>query len=185
MSGLSHLETEGCCHLLGLLDNYEIMALCDTVINRLVQPVDRQDAIHAILVYSQKVEELLRRNKVHRDVIFKYLAAQGVVVPPTTEKHNRIQYAKDYWKKQSLKLKETAEPDKKTEDILLFEQQAREERKAERIDFHRLGEEFCHWFFNFLILRILFWDHLKTNGAHSTSGMMSSLGFTIAPQNKT
>lgn len=42
MSGLSHLETEGCRHLLGLLDDDEIMALCDTVTNRLVQPVDRQ-----------------------------------------------------------------------------------------------------------------------------------------------
>lgn len=42
MSGLSHLETEGCRNLLGLLDNDEVMALCDTVTNRLVQPVDRQ-----------------------------------------------------------------------------------------------------------------------------------------------
>lgn len=42
MSGLSHLETEGCRELLGLLDNDVIMALCDTVTNRLVQPVDRQ-----------------------------------------------------------------------------------------------------------------------------------------------
>lgn len=42
MSGLSHLESEGCRNLLGMLDNDEIMALCDTVTNRLVQPVDRQ-----------------------------------------------------------------------------------------------------------------------------------------------
>jgi hypothetical protein len=42
MSGLSPLEKEGCRNLLGLLDNDEIMALCDTVTNRLVQPKDRQ-----------------------------------------------------------------------------------------------------------------------------------------------
>ncbi|KAK7823341.1 hypothetical protein U0070_007683 [Myodes glareolus] len=150
MSGLSHFETEGCRNLLGLLDNDEIMALCDTVTNRLVQPVDRQDAIHAILVYSQNVEELLRRKKVHREIIFRYLAAEGVVVPPTTEKHNLIQYAKDYWEKQSPKLKETAEPVTKTEDIQLFQQQAKEDKKSEKIDFRRLGEEFCHWFFELL-----------------------------------
>lgn len=80
------------------------------------------DAVHAILVYSQNVEELLRRKKVHREVIFRYLATQGVIVPPTTEKHNLIQYAKDYWEKQSPKLKETAEPVTKTEDIQLFQQ---------------------------------------------------------------
>ncbi|VCW76613.1 unnamed protein product, partial [Gulo gulo] len=150
MSGLSYSETEGCRNLLGLLDNDDIMALCDTITNRLVQPEDRQDAIRAILVYSQNVEELLRRKKVHREVIFKYLATQGVIVPPATEKHNLIQHAKDYWKKQShLKLKETPEP-VKTEDIRLFQQQAKEDEKAEKVDFRRLGKEFCHWFFELL-----------------------------------
>ncbi|TEA32363.1 hypothetical protein DBR06_SOUSAS5210058 [Sousa chinensis] len=149
MSGLSYSEMEGCRSLLGLLDNDEIMALCDTITNRQVQPEDRQDAIHAILVYSQSVEELLRRKKVHREIIFKYLATQGVIIPPATEKHNLIQHAKDYWKKQSqLKLKETPEP-VKTEDIRLFEQE-KEDKKAENVDFRRLGEEFCHWFFELL-----------------------------------
>lgn len=150
MSGLSNLEMEGCRNLLGLLENDEVMALCDTVTNRLVQPGDRQDAIHAILVYSQSVEELLRRKKVHREVIFKYLATQVIVIPPATEKHNLIQYAKDYWEKQSLKLKETPELLTKTEDIQVFQQQAKEDKGAEKVDFRRLGEEFCHWFFELL-----------------------------------
>lgn len=42
MSGLSYPEREGCRKLLGLLENEEIMALCDTITNRLVQPEDRQ-----------------------------------------------------------------------------------------------------------------------------------------------
>lgn len=73
-------------------------------------------------MYSQSAEELLRRRKVHREVIFKYLAAQGVIIPPATEKHNLIQHAKDYWKKQlQLKLKETPEP-VKTENVRVFQQ---------------------------------------------------------------
>lgn len=151
MSGLTGREMEGCRNLLGLLDDDEIMALCDTVTNRLVHPEDRQGAIRAILVYSQSVEELLKRKKVHREVIFKYLATQGVIIPPTTEKHNLIQHAKDYWKRQSqLKLKEIPEPVTKTENIQLFEQQAKEDKKADKVDFRRLGEEFCHWFFELL-----------------------------------
>lgn len=150
MSGLSYPEREGCRNLLGLLDNDEIMALCDTITNRLVQPEDRQDAIRAILAYSQSVEELLRRKKVHRDIIFKYLASQGVIIPPTTEKHNLIQHAKDYWKRQlQLKLKETPEPVNTSQDIRLFQQQKKED-KAEKVDFRQLGEEFCHWFFELL-----------------------------------
>lgn len=42
MSRLSYSEMEGCRNLLGLLDNDDIMALCDTITNRLVQPEDRQ-----------------------------------------------------------------------------------------------------------------------------------------------
>lgn len=42
MSGLSCEEMEGCRNLLDLLDNDEILALCDTVTNRLVHPEDRQ-----------------------------------------------------------------------------------------------------------------------------------------------
>nr|XP_034371725.1 LOW QUALITY PROTEIN: uncharacterized protein C3orf38 homolog [Arvicanthis niloticus] len=151
MSGLSHLESEGCRNLLCMLNN-EIMALFDTVTitNCLVQPVDRQDAICAILVGSQNVEELLWLKKVHREVIFRYLVTQVVVVPPTAEKHNLIQYAKDYWEKQSPKLKEAAEPVAKTEDIQLFEQQVKEDKEAEKVDFCHLGEEFRHWFFELL-----------------------------------
>lgn len=71
-------------------------------------------------MYSQSVEELLRRKKVHREVIFKYLASQGVIIPPNTEKHNLIQHAKEYWTKQ-LKLKEVPEP-VKTQDLRVFQQ---------------------------------------------------------------
>ncbi|XP_037381587.1 uncharacterized protein C3orf38 homolog [Talpa occidentalis] len=150
MSGLSVTEKKGCQNLLSLLDNDEIKALCDTVTNRLVQPEDREDAIHAIVAYSQSAEELLKRRKVHREVIFKYLATQGLIIPPATEKHNLIQHAKDYWKKQlPLKLKETPEP-VQTKDIRFFQQEEKEDKKAEKVDFRRLGEEFCHWFFELL-----------------------------------
>lgn len=49
MLGLSHLEplSEDCPNLLSMLA-IEIMTLCDTVTNCLVQPVDHQDAIRAI-----------------------------------------------------------------------------------------------------------------------------------------
>ena len=42
MSGLSDPEREGCRNMLCLLDNDDLMALCDTITNRLVQPEDRQ-----------------------------------------------------------------------------------------------------------------------------------------------
>uniref|UniRef100_A0A8B9Z3I4 Chromosome 3 open reading frame 38 n=1 Tax=Buteo japonicus TaxID=224669 RepID=A0A8B9Z3I4_9AVES len=58
------------------------------------------EAIHAILVYSQNVEELLKRRKVYREIIFKYLAAQGIPMPPSSEKHLLIDRVKQYWSGQ-------------------------------------------------------------------------------------
>lgn len=58
------------------------------------------EAIQAILVYSQNVEELLRRRKVYREIIFKYLAAQGVAVPPSSEKHLLIERVRQLWSGQ-------------------------------------------------------------------------------------
>ncbi|XP_074048374.1 uncharacterized protein C3orf38 homolog [Macrotis lagotis] len=147
MSGLNKTELEGCRDLLGLLETPDIFALCDTITNRLVQPEDRQDAIRAVLAYSQSAEELLKRKKVFREVIFKYLAMKGVIVPPGSEKHNLIQYAKDHWNKP--KLKDTpAAPN--TEDSIPYEQEKKEKEHEQFDDCYKLGEEFCLWFFELL-----------------------------------
>lgn len=55
------------------------------------------EAIDAIIAYSQDAEELLKRKKVHRDVIFKYLANEGVVMVPNTEKHQLIRRTIEFW----------------------------------------------------------------------------------------
>lgn len=69
------------------------------------------DAIRCNISLQSKCRRTFEaRRKVHREVIFKYLATQGVIIPPATEKHNLIQHAKSYWKKQlQPKLKETPE----------------------------------------------------------------------------
>ncbi|EMP37862.1 hypothetical protein UY3_04927 [Chelonia mydas] len=106
---------------------------------------DDEKAIHAILVYSQSVEELLKRRKVYREIIFKYLAKEGVVVPPCSEKHQLIHHAKQYWSGQLTD--RVAE----TEDINPNKQSYEQRQKQqEENDWHRLGREFCQWFFELL-----------------------------------
>lgn len=55
------------------------------------------EAMEAILAYTKDAEELLKRKKVHRDIIFKYLAKEGVVVPPNTEKHQLVKKTLEFW----------------------------------------------------------------------------------------
>ncbi|XP_074959646.1 uncharacterized protein C3orf38 homolog [Phalacrocorax aristotelis] len=142
--GLSECEQAGCRQLLELLETEELMALTDTVTNRLVHPESRQEAIHAILVYSQSVEELLKRRKVYRETIFKYLAAQGIPVPPSSEKCLLIDRVKRYWRTQlTTRASESGERKPRTES-------QRERQKAPRDDIRDLGKEFCQWFFELL-----------------------------------
>ncbi|KFV39102.1 Uncharacterized protein C3orf38, partial [Tyto alba] len=103
------------------------------------------EAIHAILVYSQNVEELLKRRKVYREIIFKYLAAQGIPVPPSSEKHLLIDRVKQYWSGQLTTQHASESGERKPH------QESHEERqKSPQDDIHGLGEEFCQWFFELL-----------------------------------
>ncbi|XP_075291104.1 uncharacterized protein C3orf38 homolog isoform X1 [Opisthocomus hoazin] len=142
--GLSEREQAGCRELLELLQTEELIALTDTVTNRLVHPETRQEAILAILVYSQSVEELLRRRKVYREIIFKYLAAQGIPVPPSSEKHLLIDRVKQYWSGQlTTRALESEERKPRPESH-------GERQKSPQDDIRDLGEEFCQWFFELL-----------------------------------
>ncbi|KAM6384091.1 uncharacterized protein C3orf38 homolog isoform 2-T2 [Alca torda] len=140
--GLSKREQVGCRQLLEFLETEELMALTDTVTNRLVHPENRQEAIHAILVYSQSVEELLKRRKVYREIIFKYLAAQGIPVPPSSEKQLLIDRVKQYWSGQHA-TSTLGERKQHTESH-------GESQKSPQDAIHDLGEEFCQWFFELL-----------------------------------
>ncbi|XP_069735155.1 uncharacterized protein C3orf38 homolog [Phaenicophaeus curvirostris] len=142
--GLSERERAGCRELLELLRTEELLALADTVTNRVVHPESRQEAIQAILVYSQSAEELLKRRKVYREIIFKYLAAQEIPVPPSSEKHQLIDCVKQYW---SGKLTTYAS---ESEEKKTHAENHGERQKPPQDHIHNLGEEFCQWFFELL-----------------------------------
>ncbi|KFP69665.1 Uncharacterized protein C3orf38, partial [Acanthisitta chloris] len=102
------------------------------------------EAIHAILVYSQNVEELLRRRKVYREIIFKYLAAQGIPVPPSSEKHLLIDRVRQYWSGQpTASASESGQGKPHTES-------RGEGQKSLQDNIHDLGGEFCQWYFELL-----------------------------------
>ncbi|XP_048351515.1 uncharacterized protein C3orf38 homolog [Sphaerodactylus townsendi] len=153
-AGMSEREQSGCQELLELLDNDDLMALTDTVTNRLVQPESRQEAIRAILVYSQSVEELLKRKKVFRDMIFKYLASKGIIVPPSSEKHQLIHHAKHYWCEQLQGCDTGLKHDNPNIEIPEQEGKRGEKQGVEQEEgnkeCHSLGQEFCQWFFAIL-----------------------------------
>ncbi|XP_068126786.1 uncharacterized protein C3orf38 homolog [Hyperolius riggenbachi] len=140
MSGLSAREKEGCRRLLELLDSPDLFSVVETVTNRLIQVFSREEAIDAILTYSKNSAELLKRRKVHRNAIFKYLADERVPVPPSCEKHQLIQCAIDHWAGPGVQ--RTQSPGKQVSEGGASE--------LHPLDYKLLGEKFCEWFYQLL-----------------------------------
>lgn len=56
-----------------------------------------KEARETILSFTKNAEELLKRKKVHRDIIFKYLAKEGVAMPPSSEKQQLVKRTLELW----------------------------------------------------------------------------------------
>lgn len=55
------------------------------------------EAKQTILSFTKNAEELLKRKKVNRELIFKYLAGEGVAMSPNTEKHQLVRRTLQHW----------------------------------------------------------------------------------------
>lgn len=78
--------------IIALTDNYMITLSCT-----FCSSGSSVEAQETILSFTKNAEELLRRKKVHRDLIFKYLVAEGVAMPPNSEKHTLIKRTLELW----------------------------------------------------------------------------------------
>ncbi|KAM4795233.1 uncharacterized protein C3orf38 homolog isoform 2-T2 [Rhinophrynus dorsalis] len=139
MVGLCAREKTGCRKLLEELQTPDLISLAETVTNRMIKVFSREEAIDAIITYSESATELLKRRKVHREAIFKYLASQKISVLPTSEKNQLIQTAVELWREPVVEKRSTAT-------------QAKKENRSqnESLDYQMLGEQFCRWFYQLL-----------------------------------
>ncbi|XP_061697052.1 uncharacterized protein C3orf38 homolog [Syngnathoides biaculeatus] len=149
MSLLSESERSGCLKILKLMSNVDLLSLSDTVTNKLIVVEDVTEARETILSFTKNAEELLKRKKVHRDIIFKYLAKEGVAMPPSSEKHQLVKRTLELWS-ASQTVGEEHIPGA-TDDI---GQRAMPNTAATTADICQdtlvLGQQFCSWFFQML-----------------------------------
>ena len=57
----------------------------------------RQDAERAVLSFTSTPAELLRRRKLKRDILFRYLYNEGVAISPNADKYLIIQTILRHW----------------------------------------------------------------------------------------
>uniref|UniRef100_A0A1A8IVV9 Chromosome 3 open reading frame 38 n=1 Tax=Nothobranchius kuhntae TaxID=321403 RepID=A0A1A8IVV9_NOTKU len=138
MPGLSKTETIGLKKILNSMTAEDLMSLSDTVTNKLIVVENVSEATETILSFSKNAEELLRRRKVQRDLIFKYLVKEGVTMSPNSEKHQLVKRALELWSPVKETLQQPATSD--STDV-----------KVEvNFDPLVLGQQFCQWFFQLL-----------------------------------
>ncbi|XP_056145248.1 uncharacterized protein C3orf38 homolog [Lampris incognitus] len=151
MSGLSDAERSGCTKLLCMLSREDLFALSDTVTNKMIAVENIADAMEAVLSYTKDAEELLKRKKVHRDIIFKYLAMEGIVMPPQSEKHLVVKRTLEFWsagkRVNQTSIRETGETRQQAAGTVSVPTEIKGE---DGLDPGDLGKQFCQWFFHLL-----------------------------------
>ncbi|XP_051260678.1 uncharacterized protein C3orf38 homolog isoform X3 [Dicentrarchus labrax] len=158
MSGLSERERAGCIKILQLMSKGDLLSLSDTVTNKLIVVENvtgnrTPEATETILSFTKNAEELLKRKKVYRDLIFKYLAKEGVAMPPSSEKHQLVRKTLELWSSRKAGVDES----------LLGDTDETRQRSSTKIasdstnmkvevgfDPQALGQQFCQWFFQLL-----------------------------------
>lgn len=62
------------------------------------------EATDTILSFTKNAEEFLKRKKVHRELIFKYLAKEGVAMSPNSEKHQLVKRTLELWSSGKVRM---------------------------------------------------------------------------------
>uniref|UniRef100_A0A3P9K286 Chromosome 3 open reading frame 38 n=1 Tax=Oryzias latipes TaxID=8090 RepID=A0A3P9K286_ORYLA len=141
MSGLSNTERVGLKKILSLMETCDLLSLSNTVTNKVIEVENVAEAIETILSFSKNAEELLKRKKVQRDLIFKYLASQGVPMLPSSDKHQLVRRTLELWSSAQTPERTSRQPKAPDSNVL----------KAEvGFDPLVLGQRFCDWFFKML-----------------------------------
>ncbi|KAI8501305.1 PREDICTED: uncharacterized protein C3orf38 homolog [Branchiostoma belcheri] len=135
---LSDKEKRCCAELLQLIPQDQLLSLKDTVTNKAIDVRSRNEAVRAIVSYSESAEQLLRRRKIKRDLLFQYLAGKNVIITPTAAKVDLIQRVLQFWGIEVATKVQWEEE----EDIRV--------PVKPKDEIQQLAEQFCTWFFNLL-----------------------------------
>lgn len=99
---LSDSEMNRCTDLLKVLKDDDLFSLADTVTKKQINVGgNRKEALKAIVSFSTSAEELLGRQKINKDVLFKYLITNNVTPSVNSKKPELISEVLMLWKKKT------------------------------------------------------------------------------------
>jgi len=94
---LTEKEKYGISELLSRMALRDLNSLAQTVTSRLIVPENSSEAVSAILLHTDKPSDLLRRRKIKKELLFKYLNAKRVSIEPGADKSVYIAQVLQLW----------------------------------------------------------------------------------------
>ncbi|XP_015793509.1 uncharacterized protein C3orf38 homolog [Tetranychus urticae] len=147
---LSSAEEHGVRSILGMIPQYDLIPLVSTLTNGLVKVNNVEDAIQSLLKYCKDSLDILKRKKITKDVLFKYLKESNVDVSPRCDKAELIHKCMSHWKVSSITTEaidwEMAEMDTSIEAPEFILQPFSLTTEA----LMSMGLNFAQWFYNLL-----------------------------------
>ena len=94
---LTEKEKHGISELLGTMTVVDLQSLAQTVTCRLLVPENSMEAIQAIILHTDKASDLLKRRKMKKELLFKYLHHKRVPIEAVSDKSIHITRVLEVW----------------------------------------------------------------------------------------
>jgi len=94
---LTEKEKHGISELLGTMAMVDLQSLAQTVTSRLLVPENSMEAIQAIILHTDKASDLLKRRKMKKELLFKYLHYKRIPIEAVSDKSVHITRVLEVW----------------------------------------------------------------------------------------
>ena len=95
---LTEAEKYGISELLSRLSVSDLQSLAQTVTSKLLVPETSSEAITAIILHTDKAVDLLKRKKIKKELLFKYLHLKGVSIEAVADKSVHVTRVLEVWR---------------------------------------------------------------------------------------
>eukprot|EP00092_Neocalanus_flemingeri_P013951 GFUD01015048.1.p1 GENE.GFUD01015048.1~~GFUD01015048.1.p1 ORF type:complete len:350 (+),score=114.99 GFUD01015048.1:122-1171(+) len=94
---LSEKEKHGISELLDSMRVEDLQSLAQTVTSRLLVPENSFEAIQAIILHTDKASDLLKRRKIKKELLFKYLHYKRIPIESISDKSVHVSRVLEAW----------------------------------------------------------------------------------------
>jgi len=94
---LTERERHGMAELLGRMDPADLVSLAQTVTSRLLVADTPAEAVENIILHTDKATDLLKRKKIKKELLFKYLHSKRVPIESVADKAVHVSRVLETW----------------------------------------------------------------------------------------